>query len=387
MMKAGETGGDTFMSSLHDNHKDAVNNTQKNQPTIERSGTSQNKSGSTDGKFVSDSQPRLHIDGDISSTLSNEQKRGNDKQHGEQNDKSQKGVSKVKFYYSYSFELFIDEGNVSPEFAMKLVTVTHSPDLHSIINFDLHESSMDVTVRTYSHIDSIRCENGNLSVLLNKPNFEASDDAGVWINETDTELDKVPTREILWKVSDASAKREAFDAIAVCIIKQKIPDLNCNMTVYANHEVMVLDSTLYVKNTTLSYKTAEFKIVGKKVFACVDKIMTVTLIRFFKYSKIQRIVTIITSSVSVISLAFICISHIALPKLRNNHGLNLLALSATTLLVQATVLIENTPTGEACVLFAVCLHFLVLEMLTWMSIIGFDMARTFRKQRVTKKPS
>ena len=380
----GENSGKTLETNHHFTHNDSVVIDQELDARAKRQDLSQNASTSTFStveQFLLESQPRLHNESAAFSGTDNGQAHVNDTRYDERNN-----TNNAKFHYSYSFELFAYEGNISPDFAMKLVEVATSRDLNSLFDFDLNGHDMKIAVRTYSQIDNLNCDVGNLSVFKNNPYFEALDEVGLGINETENALDKVPAKETLWKVSDTSANTEAVDVVALCVVKQNAPYLNCTMTVYETSEVVVTDdATLHIRNTTLSYKPTEFQIVGQKYFVCVDKITLVTLIRFFKRSKSQRILTITTSSISMVSLAFICISHLALPKLRNNHGLNLLALSITMFLVQAMLLIENTPTGEACVLFAGCLHFLVLKMFIWMSIIGFDLAQTFRKQRVAKR--
>ena len=238
----------------------------------------------------------------------------------------------------------------------------------------------NITIQTSTDLLNLDCSDGNLTYEFNAPFLNNMSEVRI------TSLtNKISVDSIHWKISDYSAEKNMFDEVAVCLSRYQAPKLDCNMTAYEENEVIFKNNDIHIKGTQSFYKHSEYVKVGRKIFVCFDKLNGKDYVRFFMHnSKFQRLLSISTSSVSLLCLLVICIAHVVASKLRNNHGLNLSALSATMLLVQALILVENIPGKEVCLVFAATLHFLVLKMFIWMNIIGFDMAITFHPKTMTK---
>ena len=271
----------------------------------------------------------------------------------------------VQCTYSYNIQLVV-KGNPATAAKQLIRSVKQYFASLSVI------SNITVSTRTYTNLESLHCDSGNITVELNDPFF--NDNTEVMISAIKR---KVEVKTIFWSLTDADIDRNVFNTVAICVSQYQIPNMNCNMTVYDNKEVYFENMTLYIKNTSLSYSRSEYVRKGKQIFVCIDKLIQMSYTIFFKYSEGQQIISRITSSVSLVGLMLICVMHIKFPKLRNRHGLNILALSITMSFINAMLLIEKVPMGELCLAYGVCLHFLVLKMFVWTNIIGVDMANTF----------
>ena len=277
-----------------------------------------------------------------------------------------KSVSyKRQFHYSYSITLTIKADSLTSAKQLIRTVSTSSARLATV-------SGVTVSARTYTDLDNLLCDTGNVTVEFKRPILDDMSKVKFSTIEKNVSVNK-----IYWSLSDEYAERNVFDTVAVCLSQYKIPEMKCNMTGYERNEVVFRNKKMYIKNTTIYYSESEYVIVGMKIFVCVDKLKAFSYVIFFRYSKIQRILSNATSSVSLLALILICITHVKLRKLRNKHGLNLLALSATMSVIQVLLLVQAVPSGGICITYAVCLHFLVLKMFVWTNIIGFDMSITF----------
>jgi G protein-coupled receptor Mth (Methuselah protein) len=101
---------------------------------------------------------------------------------------------------------------------------------------------------------------------------------------------------------------------------------------------------------------------------------------YFAYSGsfIQYVLTMTTSVISMACLLLTLIVYSVIPELRNAHGRNLMAFSATLFLAQLMFLLNSgVVTSEICVALAVFLHFMWLSVFHWMTAMSYDLARTF----------
>ena len=287
-----------------------------------------------------------------------------------------KGPTTALYHCTYTATLIVkSHAGFAAQNIMKLFKHLNSKGENIFDN----STDINITARTYTSLRNLRCDDGNLTFEFNVSFAENTKEIKL-MSKQHTAL----MANVYWSLSAESAERNALDTIAVCLVKLRIPSMNCNMTVYEKREVYFVNSTMHVKNTTMSYVRSEYVMVGNKIFVCVDKLGLVSYIRFFSYSRFQRVLTIVSSSVSLICLIAICIMHGIFSKLRNKHGLNLFALSSCMVLMHAMLLIDTTPVGNLCVVFAAFLHFILLKMFVWMCIIGIDMAVTFYSKTLSQ---
>ena len=293
----------------------------------------------------------------------------------EQNiNKETNGPTGAHAFYSYTATVKLKQNSVLASIELIRVFKLSTAKSNGVI------ISNSIKMHTYTDLKNLLCSTGNLTFEFNVSHFNDMSEVKL-MNLTST----ISVSNFYWKLSDSSVEKNMFDVIAVCLSRYDVPKLKCNMTTYDENEVLFTNTGMHIQDGKSFYKHSEYVKVGKKVFVCVDTLSGNNYLRFFKqYSKFQRILSVVTSSVSVICLLLICLAHVAFSKLRNNHGLNISALSGTMLLVQAFILVENVPANETCLVLAAGLHFLMLKMFIWMNIIGFDMAITFHPKTLTK---
>ena len=117
---------------------------------------------------------------------------------------------------------------------------------------------------------------------------------------------------------------------------------------------------------------------GRNVTICVKEKRGGT---YFNYSPAQRYMSDICLLISVVCLALHITIHIALPKLRNLPGKNLLSLSCALFMAQLLLFtgmvsydIINT---KVCQTMGLLVHWFYLAAFFWMNVMGFDICRTF----------
>ena len=90
-------------------------------------------------------------------------------------------------------------------------------------------------------------------------------------------------------------------------------------------------------------------------------------------------ITTVGLALSIACLSIVVITYVWFPKLRTMPGLVLLGLSLSLILYQALLLVSYLATSQstACKGVAVLLHFMILSAFTWMTIMSYDVAKTF----------
>ena len=90
-------------------------------------------------------------------------------------------------------------------------------------------------------------------------------------------------------------------------------------------------------------------------------------------------ITTVGLALSIACLSIVVITYVWFPKLRTMPGLVLLGLSLSLILHQALLLVSYLATSQstACKGVAVLLHFMILSAFTWMTIMSYDVAKTF----------
>ena len=317
------------------------------------------------GVIVQTISANENMDDDIRDDVVNKNSTINDNKWGEMPSDDKGGV-----HFQYLFHAKVISKTTSILSAKELID--------KFDNFQMmSDADFKITAKSFSDLEHLICDMGNLTVV-----FNASYDSNM-TTVTLPNFGNLSINDVQWAMSDAYLAERMFDMAIVCLSKHRIPDMNCSMTYYRNDEVYFKNDTMYVRNALVTYEKADFIIVGQRIFVCVDKLIKSSYVRFFEYSQLQKYLSIITSAFSLFCLLVICLMHIIFPKMRNNHGLNIFALSLTMLLVQALLLVQELPGGAPCLIYAVVLHFLVLLMFVWMNIIGYDMTITFYNKTVT----
>ena len=96
---------------------------------------------------------------------------------------------------------------------------------------------------------------------------------------------------------------------------------------------------------------------------------------------LEKYVHLTGLSVSMVTLLFLLILYSLVKELRTTPGKIIIGLSISILLYQTMLLASSQLTENAvtCSITAICLHFAVLSSFAWMSIMSFDVWKTFGK--------
>ncbi|KAL3864015.1 hypothetical protein ACJMK2_005727 [Sinanodonta woodiana] len=230
-----------------------------------------------------------------------------------------------------------------------------------------------ILLKNYVNESKLHCRVGNLKTTSE---FILNHDYNTTVVYLHEYTSKTDISQVRFKLSLFPTNNKT-ESISFCEINQT-DYLTCQMVLLDKEEYRLENGSLYLLNTTKVYRNGTFILGDRGAFVCVDTL--VWLEKFFKmfdYSPIQWILSVVAKALSMVALLTIIAFHVIYPKLRNLHGLNLVALSTTLLLAHGLLFVYHIPTGTACQVTGVLLHFLWLSVFTWMNIIGFDVTRTF----------
>ena len=169
-----------------------------------------------------------------------------------------------------------------------------------------------------------------------------------------------------------------------------------NCTVTFGGKACVLLTSLMNRTTQMLLNTSRIKVLTPKQLLVDNSAMkpkenTVVLLcpdhqtakyEQYRYFVILGYITFAGTLLSVVSLCFLLGVYLSFKELRNLPGRCLISLSWALLCYQVIFLfVEKSKELEAlCRVVAICLHFFVLSAFSWMSVIAFDTANTFKVQ-------
>ena len=153
-----------------------------------------------------------------------------------------------------------------------------------------------------------------------------------------------------------------------------------------NEYTMYNNGSIYAMPFAHLFKSDEYRMKGNSVLVCSDLEQNytenITSIRYgasFKFSGTQSIVSAVGQSLSIIALVIHFIVYVILPSLRNLPGKNLMCLVFSLFWAQLLFLVGagRTEVPTLCTIIAVLTHFFFLCAFCWMSVMAFDIRRTF----------
>ncbi|XP_064399443.1 uncharacterized protein LOC135345926 [Halichondria panicea] len=140
-------------------------------------------------------------------------------------------------------------------------------------------------------------------------------------------------------------------------------------------------------NNTIVYEEELFSIVeyddfGRPIICPPNGTTIVRSVTIYSYPEGYFILTYIGCSLSVIGSAIVLLTYGIFKSLRTLPSLILMNVSAAILLNNLFIIIggpvtQAFPNIELCKSVAICLHFFFLSQFSWMTIMSFQMARTF----------
>ena len=144
-------------------------------------------------------------------------------------------------------------------------------------------------------------------------------------------------------------------------------------------------------NNTVMYGDDTFSVVEydalNRPIICPPNATTITRnVTIYSYPEGYLILTYIGCSLSIIGSALVLLTYGIFKVLRTLPSLILMNVSAAILANNLFIIIggpvtQAFPSTELCITVAICLHFFFLAQFSWMTIMSFQMARTFYQAR------
>ena len=164
--------------------------------------------------------------------------------------------------------------------------------------------------------------------------------------------------------------------------------LECPQMAVAEDDYTFVNGTLRLKGRDKIVPQDNYEIRNGTMYVCMsprppDDSMS------FKYFYSTRIIQIITYTLSLLALSLTIIIYVKSASVRTLHGKTLVSLSVSLIGAHATSLMETEVSHGLCKAVAIVMHFSWLAAFGWMSMISFDMLRTFfgKQTKVTNSRS
>lgn len=233
-----------------------------------------------------------------------------------------------------------------------------------------------IRVRNFKTLTSLECALGDLLIETNSSIVETNASLAFALYSPGI---MVLEQNCGWQLQYNKYSGVFSDLIATCLVRNlNGPKLNCSMVAYGLDEVIIANSSVTIIYANFTVYD-DFTVFQNRVFICADSVTDIEyFVNIFQYTANHRLLSILTSSVSVVSAAVLLTVHCRSKRLRNIHGLNLSALSVSILFIHVLLIVQTYSfTSTVCTIYAVVLHFVLLNSFVWMNIIGYDMTRTF----------
>ena len=133
--------------------------------------------------------------------------------------------------------------------------------------------------------------------------------------------------------------------------------------------VMYQNKTVLV----LSLKHGDYSKIKHKVYVCNN-----TFSPNRNKMDISTLITYVCSTISLISLLFFLITNLLFRELRSLHFKNLMSLSCALIIFHSVFFaLYQTKITWVCDVITGLLHYALLAMFTWMSVVGYDVSKKF----------
>ena len=130
-----------------------------------------------------------------------------------------------------------------------------------------------------------------------------------------------------------------------------------------------------------TYSNDSYFVNGSTVFLCVNytrEFNETTIIWKVANLTGRQILIYVGCAISMASLILLLGVYITLAELRTLPGKNLMSLSASMLLYHTVFLMSGqTNLPHLCMVVSILLHFFLLSSFCWMSVMAFDVTKTF----------
>lgn len=162
--------------------------------------------------------------------------------------------------------------------------------------------------------------------------------------------------------------------------------LNCSgsgfVKINTRFATLFPNGSIWIFSRKRIYNNGSYLFNGSSLLICMNLTQNYTettkLISRDTKITVRQIITYIGCAISMISLIFLLAIYITFGELRTLPGKNLMCLSCAMLLYHTVFLMtgqSNRP--YLCTTVSVLLHYFLLSLFCWMSVMAFDVAKTF----------
>ena len=159
--------------------------------------------------------------------------------------------------------------------------------------------------------------------------------------------------------------------------------LNCSgIELNSSDIVLFPNGTLWVPLHSTGYNRTDYFINGSSVYLCTNFASNYskreTIVKWSYVVSPLQIITYTGCSVSVLSLLILLVVYSAFKELRTLPGKNLINLSFAMVFYHIFLFVTGLRNIQAlCTAIAILLHYFLLCSFAWMSVMAFDVAKTF----------
>ena len=156
----------------------------------------------------------------------------------------------------------------------------------------------------------------------------------------------------------------------------------CNTMVALNESDFhqLPNGSIYVTSHSKLYGSSDYYVFGNTAILCIS----ITRSADSQDASILAVITFIGGSLSVLGLSILLALYSWFSELRNLPGKIVMSLSGALLIYQVCFFLTGqTERRGVCSAVAILLHYFLLASFTWMSVMAFDVARTFSSKGKT----
>ena len=257
--------------------------------------------------------------------------------------------------YVAKFRKLISKGNIDKFF--KVISV-------SLSNRDVIEKYICNADRHLNHLKGLAVDIQNNTVYL--------------INGQTNVAYQALTTRFTFSFSPKSSTPDVYDAF-IC------SQLPCPQMKLSDSEYSFSNGTLQLIPTGERLLPEKYEIRNDSVYICIPERNKKSRSPFSKYLYSSLMIQRITYMLSLTALSLTILIYITSASVRTLHGKTLVSLSVSLIGAQLMGLLQNENGGAWCKLVAIVMHFSWLAAFGWMSMISYDMLRTFfgRQTRIT----
>lgn len=279
-------------------------------------------------------------------------------------------------------------GSQTREFHATLLKVYNLTMVLDLLEASFHECALlnltsSADVANYEQEPELLCPSGSLDVIDAANVTSLGWQLHVSVSQDETRA-LFPLTNVVFRMHLSAEEPRSYLAV-VCVQPLFNSTLNCSAVPYALNRTKVVNGTLHVVGTDLTFEPEAYELREHFALVCSPfrnlNVSRQNGSKFFEFSFLQVYVSLGCSLCSVLCLLAALLAYALLRELRTLAGRMNASLAGSLVAGQILLLVDFVDfardLGVCSVLGAVC-HFCWLAAFSWMSAVAIHMARTFQ---------